>query len=360
MKTRYILFSVIASLIIWLFWGHAGNPDVRVIFSSEELKREHHRIESKPPLPDKRNFSDVSHFQKWQSETRNGYINAVGITKLNKPPEVVFLQSLSPTAGVVRHYMLLTARDGVRVPVVMQHPVTEKELPAIIVIPGHTAPGESGLEQLLDDKESYHHAAASQLAKAGYVTLAIELRGFGLLGAPNYPEHKILAYNQLLVGSSYKALVLSDLVDVLQYLRTLKIADKSRIGVTGASLGGELSVALAAISPEIRSIVFSSYVEQGAFVGFDSKKLKQPHYCHLVPRLGEFMRKDDIFRLLAPRPTMGIRAAYAKSQYADFKTRIGEVWQLFDHNAAFEFKEKEEGRHEFYVDETISFFEENL
>lgn len=360
MKTRYVLISVIVGLLLWLFWGHASVPEIAKIFTDTAIERHSTGNRIKKPKSQEPKFADLTQFKKWQSETRQSYVEAIGLKELNAQTEVVQLRNLTTRNGVVRDYMVLDSKDGLGIPLVAQYPVGATDLPAIIVIPGHTAPGVSGLEQLLDDDASYHHAAATQLAEAGFFTIALELRGFGLLGAPHHPEHKILAYNQLLAGSTYKTLILQDLTEILHYLKALKIIDKSRIGVAGASLGGELSVALAVVVPEIKAIAFSSYVEQGTFSGFDSNRSKQPHYCHLIPNLHKFMLKEDVFRLLAPRPSLGIRDAQAQAKYANFESEISKAWKLYGQSAQFEFRQIEGGAHEFYIDETIAFFKANL
>lgn len=262
--------------------------------------------------------------------------------------------------GMVRKYFELLSDDGMRIPGVLQYPEGAKNLPAILVIPGHTKPGESGLAQLVDEDDSYQHAAATRLAQADFVTIAVELRGFGMLGTPNYPEHKIVAYNQLLKGSTYKALVLGDLIDLLGYLEALEITDPSRIGVAGASLGGELSVALGALETSIKTIAFSSYFGGGAFKAFGVSLTKQPHYCHLIPNQGSIMRKEDVFKLLAPRASIGIRDVAREKRYSSVVEELKNTWNIYGREDAFEFIEVVGGRHEFYVRETIEFFKDNL
>ncbi|HIE82474.1 MAG TPA: hypothetical protein EYQ00_00880, partial [Dehalococcoidia bacterium] len=82
--------------------------------------------------------------------------------------------------------------------------IVGKRRPSLIVIPGHVRDGESGIEQTAVDRDSYQHASAMELARGGYITLTFELRGFGYLGSPYNQDHRIVAWNALLKGESYK------------------------------------------------------------------------------------------------------------------------------------------------------------
>ena len=305
-------------------------------------------------------FTSAADFHRWQSATRSAYQQALHFDQGNENFNARVLHRAPGENDTSIEYFEITMDDGVRVPGVLQYPRGGTQLPAVIVIPGHTPRGESGLQQLVRAEDSYQHAAASKMAAAGFATIAIELRGFGLLGMPNFPEHKIIAYNELLKGSSYKARVMADLAAVHEFLASQSFVDAARIGVAGASLGGELAVALGAALPNIKAVAFSSYIEQGAFSGFDTKRTKQPHYCHIIPGVAKFMRKEDVFKLIAPRPLFGARETSRPGQFTKFANNLSELWSLLDVPQQFEFMQVENGKHEFYVAPTIEFFKQHL
>lgn len=365
MSTRGFILAVTTLITIWLLFDWSGTPELVDVYEKNSVTKvaaakgnRNVRADS-PRLPA---FEHNEDFFQWQSKTRASYINALGLSS-SRPTDatsVNTLRKISPKRGVIREYFELIARDGLAIPGVIQYPVGAKELPGIVVIAGHTPNGESGLSQLIDEQDSYQHAAATELAAAGFATIAIELRGFGLLGAPHYPDHKIVAYNELQKGKTYKGLVLSDLHEVLGYLQNLEMVDGTRLGVAGASLGGELSVALGVSSPQIKAIAFSAYAESGAFADFGARIKKQPHNCHLIPGLAKFMRREDIFRLLAPRATLGVRDTPSKAKYSGFAEDIASAWRHYAAQEQFEFVLVEDGVHEFFVEQTVEFFKQNL
>lgn len=360
MKIKTTLLIAVSLVLVWIFGDRTSYPNLQNVYE-QEGNLEAYRASRGQQKRKRQLFSSLKEFMEWQLETRVAYKESLQLSsQVAGSPSVKTVRSMPEASGTIREYFELHSRDGMRIPGVLQYPEGAKNSPAVILVPGHTKPGESGLEQLIDEEESYHHAAATRLAKAGYVTIAIELRGFGILGVPNYPEHKIVAYNQLLKGSTYKALVLGDLLELLDYLETLDIVDSSRVGVAGASLGGELSVALGVVETSIKAIAFSSYVEAGVFKDFGANAKKQPHYCHLIPKVGSIMRKEDVFKLLAPRASIGIREVTHKEQYSSVVEELENTWRIYGREEAFEFVKVIGGSHGFYVEETIDFFRTHL
>ena len=358
---RIVIYSVSLVCALWLLSTWLSEPSFHERFWLNE-REVGAAAEPRRSLPDPASFTEIDDFYHWQTATRVAYQTALETPRSERTASssVNMLHREETRQGTVIEYFEIQAEDGLRVPGVLQYPKSQTDLPAIIVIPGHTKPGESGLSQLVREHDSYQHAAATEIAAAGFVTAAIELRGFGLLGVPNYPEHKIAAYNELLKGGSYKGRVLGDLKILYDFLATKPFVDATRIGATGASLGGELAVALGASLPAIQAIAFSSYIERGPFSGLKASRTKQPHYCHLIPGIAQLMDKDDVFRLLAPRPTLGVREVSKGGVFRQFADNMKSLWTLLGASQQFEFVEIEQGKHEFYVPQTIAFFKRHL
>ena len=230
-------------------------------------------------------------------------------------------------------------------------------MPSVLLLPGHTKPEESGLAQLVYDDDSYQHAAATALARAGYVTLAFELRGFGLLGAPLNTDHRLVAYNALLEDSFYKRVVLADALYALAALRGFDFVDPARTGVAGASLGGELAATLGALTDDVQAIYFSAF---GGSVGpyryAAGDRDAQPHYCHIIPGLKRLMRREDIVLLLAPRPTLAVRGSEDQPLTAAFRARVAAAWSAAGAASAVEIAVVPGRGHEFFVAEALAFF----
>jgi hypothetical protein len=87
-----------------------------------------------------------------------------------------------------------------------------------------------------------------------------------------------------------------DLIRCVDYLETLGEVDKSRIGCAGLSLGGEMSMYLAAMDQRI-----SAAVSSGFLTVMDQMEYKHCR-CWIFPGLRELVDFTDIFSLIAPRP----------------------------------------------------------
>ena len=130
--------------------------------------------------------------------------------------------------GITRTLITFAAPDGTRIPGYLFSPSGSERRPGALVIPGHGR----GIVETAGRVNSYQHGAALELAVAGYVTLTMELRGFGHLGEVIGADHAYVASRALLAGSSYPALVLGDLRRALLVLAAHPAVDTERIAVT--------------------------------------------------------------------------------------------------------------------------------
>lgn len=310
---------------------------------------------SVPPLAP---VDGARQFSRWQTDLRTRLADVFHVHEINPATvQMSVARSESLRGGLVRETLTFTSFDGTNIPAVLHRPRESTVLPSILLIPGHTKPEESGLAQLVYDDDSYQHAAATALARAGFVTLTFELRGFGLLGAPLNTDHRLVAYNALLEGSFYKRLVLADAQYALAALRAFDFVDPVRTGVAGASLGGELAVTLGALTDDVQAVYFSAF---GGSVGpyryARGDRGAQPHYCHIIPGLKPLMQREDIVLLLAPRPTLAVRGSEDRPLTAAFRTRVATAWSSAGAPDAIEFALVPDRGHEFFVAEAVEFF----
>ncbi len=276
-------------------------------------------------------------------------------------PLVLERASLPAPEGLVRERLQFVAADGMRIPAILQYPSAQRIRPAILVIPGHVPGDDSGLRQLTDAADSYQRAAATALAQRGFVTLTFELRGFGLLGLRQGAEHNAVAHNALLNGSFYKALVIDDASRALGVLRALPQVDRKRIGVTGASLGGELAVNLAALDESIAATAASGYGgNAGLFGGLEGPDTVVVHYCHIIPGAWSFLRREDMTLLLAPRPTLIVRGEHEYQRDDLFATSAAAAWRSLGARERFALEVLPGREHEFFVEQTAAFFQRAL
>ncbi|HEU0079276.1 MAG TPA: dienelactone hydrolase family protein, partial [Longimicrobiaceae bacterium] len=209
---------------------------------------------------------------------------------------------------------------------------------------------------------SYQHGAALRLARAGYVTFTPELRGFGYLGLRIGNEHLTTANNALLAGRSYKAFLLRDLRGMVDWLGAHPAVDAARMGVTGVSFGGEMSVDLAAVDPRLRVVVAQGTAggvgrhdgyHRDANPGF-------PHVlCHFFDTPNRHLSREDPFLLVAPRPMLLVRGTEEGPEDGAFLHVVRSAYRLLGSGDRFAARSVP-GAHEYFADPAIAFFREHL
>ena len=159
------------------------------------------------------------------------------------PPRMRVLREVDIDKGLRRAFVTYEASDGTTIPAYLFRPGSERQLPGVLVIPG----AGRGIVETAGIVRSYQHGAALALARAGFVTLTPELRGFGHLGESIGTDPSRVARKALLIGSSYYAVLMHDLRRGLSVFLDHPSVDASRVAVSGCSLGGDLSITLGAL-----------------------------------------------------------------------------------------------------------------
>jgi dienelactone hydrolase len=115
-----------------------------------------------------------------------------------------------------------------------------------LYLPGRPAPAIILVHALSRTREDWS-VVANRLADAGFVVLAIDLRGHGASGP--LPD-----------GTDLQQLtpMTADLKAARLFLASRREAVPNRIGVAGASIGANLAILLAASDPAVRSLVLLS------------------------------------------------------------------------------------------------------
>jgi dienelactone hydrolase len=117
---------------------------------------------------------------------------------------------------------------------------------ATLYLPARSGPGVILLHALSRTKDDWQ-GAATRLADAGFVALAIDLRGHGTSGP--LPEGTDL-------GDLTR--MLADVKAARAFLASRREAAPNRIGIAGASIGANLAILHAANDPTVRSLVLLS------------------------------------------------------------------------------------------------------
>jgi fermentation-respiration switch protein FrsA (DUF1100 family) len=164
--------------------------------------------------------------------------------------------------------------------------------PAVVIFPGHgTIAQAAGLEK------SYQRANALELARAGFVTLTVEPRGFGKLGAVGHLQIDAAAR---LVGRTWYGLLTRDGMRAIDYLATRPEVDRSRIGAAGIGAGGALAMYTTALDERIRAAFVNSYLSKYIITSLEEEHCP----CNDIPGILCYAEMGDVASLIAPRPVM--------------------------------------------------------
>jgi dienelactone hydrolase len=309
------------------------------------------------------NYSSNDSLRLWQESLRSNLRHQFSSPDLAQIQRVKFreVSAIAGEKGIVRKKIIFDSFDGTQIPGFLFVDPQVHQTAAILVLPGHVLEGESGIAQTGGLVESYQHSVAQKLAQAGFVTLTIELRGFGLLGKPLNTEHRLVAYNAILGGSFYKAVVSKDIQFAINFLQTLDQVDSHRIGITGVSYGGEMAVTYAALDKRIQAVVFQGFGGLlGPYEGKVGGRWDQPHYCHIIPGSPNILFQEDLFFLIAPRPLLGVRGTQdIEGDPQEFRKEVKKFYEKIDASASFEFLTVP-GGHEYFIEPAVSFFKRNL
>ena len=197
--------------------------------------------------------------------------------------------------GLDRELILLGTEGDLRLPAYLFCPHrVDEPLPAVVVFPGHgTIAQTAGLE------DSPHRANALEMASAGLVTLTVEPRGFGRLGAVGHLQLDAVAR---LLGRTWHGLLVQDGMRAVDYLLTRPEVDPARIGVAGIGVGGAQALYIAALDDRVQAAVVASYLGRYLVDSLDQERCT----CNDIPGILRYAEMGDVAALIAPRAALYI------------------------------------------------------
>lgn len=200
---------------------------------------------------------------------------------------------------VIEHLRLRIGAEEVR-GILTRPAQIEGRLPAILYGHSHGGGYAIGARELLDGREYFVGPLGPVFARAGYVTLSIDMPVFGERATVS---ESAAAKALLWHGKSLFGRMVSDHAAALTYLAGRDDVDAGRIGAFGLSMGCVLSYWLAALDERIAAVAhlccfadFRTMIELGAHDG---------HGIYLtVPGLLREADGGTIAGLIAPRPQL--------------------------------------------------------
>lgn len=309
-------------------------------------------------------FGSADGFERWQHALRDRVRGTLLKNATIAPGQKSTYHEVAVETvgdGIRRHALTIRSFDGTTLPAYLFVPPSHGRTPAVLVLTGHVRKdSQSGLAQTAGLTPSYQHAAALELAKRGFVTLTFELRGFGLLGPPALPHHNAVAHNAIIAGSSYKAVLYRDVEAAVEVLLSRSEVDGERLGIAGASLGGEMATLYAAMDQRIRAVAINSFVpSSGPYppaTGWHGEE-ENRHICHTVPGENQVLLQEDWLYLIAPRALLVVYGE--RERYGD-RTVLGRAYVELGLTGRHAIVEVPNRGHEFHLDQTSQFLRQQL
>lgn len=247
-------------------------------------------------------------------------------------------------------------------------------IPAILCCHGHAYYGRHnviGMRSINPIRtwrmKRHNYGFAYELAKRGFITIAIDMRGFNERGDGLFPyslrrdKCNVNHIKASILGYNLVTLHLWDQIRTLDFIEEYLNVNSEKIGVTGISLGGTIGLYLAALDKRISASAIVC-----ALTSFPIHSIQEANSCgsQFIPGIYQYGDLSDIAGLIAPRPVL---FASGSDDYGGFyvetaKNSFRETYRIY---SAAGFKNRCEhhifkGRHEFNTKSVISFFNKHF
>jgi dienelactone hydrolase len=303
----------------------------------------------------------------WRDTTRREIINGLyqeAFAPELEAPGIRVLQEVNLDGGITRAFVTYDAADRTTIPAYLFRPKGDELLPAVLVVPGNGR----GIVETAGLVRSYQNGAAMALARAGFVTLTPELRGFGHLGSTLGTDHPRVALNALMAGRSYSAIIIHDLRRALTALLGDRAVDPTRVAVSGSSLGGDLAITLGALDTRVSAVVIHGLFPWRGDRGQrptpeEDGSAFSRHSCSIIPGEAIIAHYEDRFLLVAPRPLAIINGqrdvGNLREEDSWLPSLLRAEYRLEQAGSCFEFV-LAPGGHEYHLAPAIDFLHRHL
>ena len=256
-------------------------------------------------------------FDDWKIRAQEKLKELIGWDRMETCPlEAKCVEKVEVEPGILREKVILQVEPETYMPVFILIPEGNPK-GCFLALPGHQGAGKYSVAGVYDIPavrrmiEHYNYDYGMQLARAGYVAVCPDCRGFGERrdeDLQNDSEEAFLnstcfqlAHMAEPLGETVIGMCTWDVTRLIDYLYERGEWDLSNLGCLGFSGGGMQTLWASALDSRIRKAVISGYL-----YGYrDSLLILNGNCsCNYVPGLWEHFDMGDIASLIAPRPCL--------------------------------------------------------
>ena len=255
-------------------------------------------------------------WQKWRKALHPAVLATLG-TMPEKVPLNPETQAQWEADGLIKQRVIFDVEDGLSAVAYVFRPANAKgRLPAILCCHGHGLFGKdavmgSSQPNVAENVRAHNYDYGLQMAKAGYVTIAIDWRGFGERDDKRKPNFNDTTFGRdmcnvhylraTILGMTLLGMDVHDGMCAIDYLCGQDYVDPKRIGVMGLSFGGTMTTWMSIVEPRIAASNILCYSDLFADFG-----MRDTNFCgsQVTPGLYALCDVPDLQGLIAPKPLL--------------------------------------------------------
>ncbi|MBE4736229.1 dienelactone hydrolase family protein [Streptomyces caniscabiei] len=265
--------------------------------------------------------SPIRDFRAWRRAARAKVEEHLFVGRDDTPYEPEFGGERGEGDGYTRETVTFSLTRYGRVRGALLTPHGTGPFPAVLLLHDHGAKFDIGKEKLVRPWFDESRLASAQawadryfsgrfvgdeLARRGYVVLAVDALGWGDRGPTTYEEQQALASNLYNLGSSLAGLMAREDVRAAGFLAGLDRVDRRRVAALGFSMGAFRAWQTAALSDDIAaaaSVCWMTGLKEVMVPGNNILRGQSSYYM-LHPGLARHLDFPDVASIGAPKPML--------------------------------------------------------
>ncbi|OGV54709.1 MAG: hypothetical protein A2X49_09545 [Lentisphaerae bacterium GWF2_52_8] len=264
-------------------------------------------------------FAAKTEFKTWKAKTLPQVLRTLGDYPERVEADPMLLAEWEHE-GLAKQKWLINVSKHISATLLINYPAglrKNKKYPAILCCHGH---GKHGKEPVMGNDSSpelresianHNYNYGHQMAKAGFITYAIDWIGFGERNDNNRPNHYNNNYSRdwcnlyylhaTMLGMTSLSINVTHGKAATDFVCSLPQVDSERLGTMGLSGGGTMTLWMSLCDERFKATEIICYSDLWAHFG-----IRDINYCgmQVAPGLYKLVDLPDLQGLLAPRPLL--------------------------------------------------------